>query len=609
MHLRGAFMALACTILFVLMDTLRAENARPVAPIRPPAAAQTATGARRADAAGNAAAHGVLARPRVSLAVPMAVTVPRAALAWELGAFGAMGMCIVLVLQCAWSQRRQTRHLERVVSKRTMELQESNGQLRHQIDETSRTAEALRASEQRYRDLATELDRRIAERTAELRALNQELQQREVLFRLIFEHAPVGIFWKRADLGQGYHFNPTFGRITMLGGSTLSHFTLPDLLVHPDDASPLAESRRRMGSGAVESYGLELRLLLPDARVVWTSLSATIVRDETGRITQEIGIIEDITARKRAEKELAQSYKDLVETSRRAGMAEVATGVLHNVGNVLNSVNVSSTLVAEEIRNLRVESLGKVAGLLAEHAPDLGEYITRDAKGRLVPQFLSSLAEQLTADRQRILQELDSMQTYINHIKDIVTTQQEYAMVVGVVEAVNPAALMDDALRMNAPTLSRHDVKIVREFLPAPDVRVEKSKVLQVLTNLIRNADRACADTGRPDRMIVAAIEPDGTDRVRMIIRDNGVGIPEANLSRIFAHGFTTRSDGHGFGLHASAIAARAMSGALKAHSDGPGRGATFVLELPVAPLRTATGSTGHTTQPWSDNPRVETTA
>jgi two-component system NtrC family sensor kinase len=61
------------------------------------------------------------------------------------------------------------------------------------------------------------------------------------------------------------------------------------------------------------------------------------------------------------------------------------------------------------------------------------------------------------------------------------------------------------------------------------------------------------------------------------------VGIAPENLTRIFSHGFTTRTDGHGFGLHSAALAAQQMGGRLTAQSDGPGRGATFTLELPVA--------------------------
>lgn len=167
--------------------------------------------------------------------------------------------------------------------------------------------------------------------------------------------------------------------------------------------------------------------------------------------------------------------------------------------------------------------------------------------------------------------------------------QQSYATVVGVVETLDPVTLMEDALRMNAAALQRHDVRLVREFQPAPSVCVEKGKVLQILVNVIRNAKYACDDGlqfGCTDKIITVQIEPAGSG-VRLIVRDNGIGIPPENLTRIFAHGFTTRAYGHGFGLHSSALAAQEMGGSLRADSDGLGKGASFTLELPAATVAT----------------------
>lgn len=173
--------------------------------------------------------------------------------------------------------------------------------------------------------------------------------------------------------------------------------------------------------------------------------------------------------------------------------------------------------------------------------------------------------------------------------------QQAFATMIGVLEPLDPALLMEDSLRMNSGSLTRHEVRVVREFDFVPPILGERSKVLQILVNLIRNAKHACDDSGRADKVItlrirhVPATDPSGEvsapeGRVQLIVQDNGVGIVAENLTRIFGHGFTTRADGHGFGLHSAANAAREMKGLLFAHSDGPGQGATFTLELPVAP-------------------------
>ena len=111
-------------------------------------------------------------------------------------------------------------------------------------------------------------------------------------------------------------------------------------------------------------------------------------------------------------------------------------------------------------------------------------------------------------------------------------------------------------------------------------MNLEKHKILQILVNLLRNAKHACQESDRADkRLTVRVINGDG--RVRISVIDNGIGIPPENLIRIFSHGFTTKKDGHGFGLHSGALAAKEMDGSLTVHSDGPGQGSTFTLELP----------------------------
>ena len=133
---------------------------------------------------------------------------------------------------------------------------------------------------------------------------------------------------------------------------------------------------------------------------------------------------------------------------------------------------------------------------------------------------------------------------------------------------------------MNASALVRHGLEVVRDFQADPTINVERHKVLQVLVNLIRNAKYACDDSGRPDKKLTVRIQQTN-DRIQLAVIDNGVGIPPENLTRIFAHGFTTRKDGHGFGLHSGALVAKELGGSLSVQSDGPGLGAAFILEIP----------------------------
>jgi signal transduction histidine kinase len=162
-----------------------------------------------------------------------------------------------------------------------------------------------------------------------------------------------------------------------------------------------------------------------------------------------------------------------------------------------------------------------------------------------------------------------------------VSVQQSYSKVSGVKELLQPVDLLDDALRMNDGSFHRHQVHVVREFESVPAINSEKHKILQILVNLLRNAIYACNESGRPHRCVTLHVAS-GPACVRIAVADNGVGIAPENMTRIFAHGFTTRRDGHGFGLHSGALAASELGGSLQVFSEGLGRGATFVLELPI---------------------------
>jgi PAS domain S-box-containing protein len=289
----------------------------------------------------------------------------------------------------------------------------------------------------------------------------------------------------------------------------------------------------------------------------------------------------DITERKRSEAELELVHQQLLDTSRQAGMAEVATSVLHNVGNVLNSVNVSATLVSNQVRKSKVVNLAKVVTLLDENAVDLGNFLTSDPRGKQLPSYLGQLAEHLAGEQKTVLKELSLLHENIEHIKDIVVMQQSYARISGVIETVKITDLIEDALRLNLGALQRHGVEIRREFSEVPPMDVEKHKILQILVNLVRNAKYACDEALRPDKlMTLGVIQQDG--QVQISVRDNGIGIPPENLTRIFNHGFTTRKEGHGFGLHSAVLAAMEMGGSLKVHSDGWNQGAIFTLTLPL---------------------------
>jgi len=351
--------------------------------------------------------------------------------------------------------------------------------------------------------------------------------------------------------------------------------------LHPQDAVKAIRTGHDLAARA-QPYTYEYRMMAADGRTVWIRESGTVLV-EKGRPVAMRGIFLDVTRQKLDAEQLDKLNRQLIGTSRLAGMAEVATGVLHNVGNVLNSVGVAATVVVDRLRHSKVANLRRATAVLREQNGRLAEFLTTDPKGKLIPEYLATVADQLAGEQTKLIAKMDSVGQHIEHIKEIVAMQQTYAKVSGIYENLAVVALVEDALRMNAAAFDRHGIDPVREFAEnIPLVRVDRHKVLQILINLLRNAKYAMdAQSGHPKRLVVQ-VGPAFPNRVRITIADNGVGIAPEHLTRIFSHGFTTKKDGHGFGLHSGANAAKEMGGTLTVRSDGPGKGAEFTLELPA---------------------------
>jgi predicted ATPase/signal transduction histidine kinase/tRNA A-37 threonylcarbamoyl transferase component Bud32 len=304
---------------------------------------------------------------------------------------------------------------------------------------------------------------------------------------------------------------------------------------------------------------------------------------ERKRAEQELGRykdhLEDLVRERTRELEKAQGR--LVELSRRAGMAEVASGVLHNVGNVMNSVNVGASVAREAVAALPVEGLTRAAGLLDQNANRLGEYLATDPVGRKLPDYLRKLGAALAEEKRTISTNIEQMSEHLEHMKKIIAAQQTYAKVNGVTEVCTLEEIAETALAISEAALRNSNIEVVRSYEKLPPVLVDRHQIMQILVNLIGNAKHALEDVARPDRQLLVAIaQVDGG--VRIEVRDNGAGIAAENLPKIFTHGFTTKKKGHGFGLHNCANAAQQMDGSLTAYSDGVGKGASFVLRMPV---------------------------
>jgi PAS domain S-box-containing protein len=412
----------------------------------------------------------------------------------------------------------------------------------------------------------------------------EELAHEKQLLHTILDNVPDRIYFK--DRGSRFlHFSKSLCDF---------HGATPEQLRGKSDADLFTEDHARAAFGDEQMIietgqpiiGKLEKEIHPDSRVTWSLTSKMPWRGPNGEMIGTFGISKDITPIKEAEAEVERVHKRLVEASRLAGMAEVASSVLHNVGNALNSINVCCSLAIDGLKQWNLNNLARIPALLEEHAGHLDQFLTQDNRGKHIPEYIGALPRNFDQQKASWLNELEQLRARIDHVNQIVAMQQSYARVMGVEEDVAPSQLVEDALRMNFAALERHGVSVVREMKVVPHILVDKHKVLQILVNLIQNAKYALNDSGSTEKKIIVRLFAAGTDQIQIQIEDNGVGIAAENLTSIFAHGFTTRKDGHGFGLHSGALAAREMGGELSVHSDGLGKGALFTLCLPLKQTR-----------------------
>jgi two-component system, NtrC family, sensor kinase len=299
--------------------------------------------------------------------------------------------------------------------------------------------------------------------------------------------------------------------------------------------------------------------------------------DEIGRLAREFN---------RMVKSLAESRKKLLDAAHRAGMAEIATDVLHNVGNALNTVNVSTARLGEKVQQSKVANLSKAVALLEQHRADVAGFLTTDERGRKLIEYLPKLAAALGDEQQQVLQETHALQDKVHHINQIIADQQTTAGGPQYAQPENPVAIIEEALRLRGALAAKHEITIERDFEPLPVILLNKLKLAQILDNLIKNGIESITATAGPQRRLTLRAKRQSAEWIGIEVCDTGVGIDQAHCPRLFQHGFTTKPDGHGFGLHFCANAMTELGGKIEIVSDGPGQGATVRLLLPVGPVR-----------------------
>lgn len=423
--------------------------------------------------------------------------------------------------------------------------------------------------------IQTDRERYLTERSMRLSSkefseLNKKLENAQ-------EIAGLGYWLYNVTTGEVVWSNTLYRLLGLQPGKTSINIEKALQMVHEEDRPGLMKLIERF-TQEHQGYITDIRMLVK-SEYRWFHVVANASQDSKEILT---GVVMDITERLEAEEKIKELQFQAMGLARQAGMADVATSILHNVGNVLNSVNVSARIIEETISQGHEKKLLLVIKMMEEHSSMLDEFLTKDIKGKLIPKYIISLGGFLDQDYQKISKELADLLEHIQHVKDIVVMQQSISGVSGFNEKVFIPEMVDIALRMSG-LADRKNIQINKKYEDKLFLFIDKSKLLQILVNLMTNAKDAVNECNSINKNIDIEITNKGKDdKFQIIVKDNGVGIPKENLVKIFSFGYTTKKHGHGYGLHSSALAANEIGGELIAVSEGVDQGASFILKLPV---------------------------
>lgn len=272
--------------------------------------------------------------------------------------------------------------------------------------------------------------------------------------------------------------------------------------------------------------------------------------------------------------------QDQLARARQLGMAEISASVLHNVGNVLNSINISAETILKRNHDSHAQDLQQLCSLLNKHESNLGEFFTEDPRGLKTLYFLNELAKYWHEDYQWTNAEVNNLIKNIQNIKNIINTHQDLSKIMGTEQLSAIHELLDEALIITGLE-SRRDITVKKQYGKMGAILIDIVKIMQVMVNLLRNAKEALMESTTAKKTLIIKTELIDNDMILIEISDNGIGISSQNINKIFNYGFTTKQSGHGFGLHASALSINELGGDIQVKSEGLGKGATFCLTLP----------------------------
>ncbi len=317
---------------------------------------------------------------------------------------------------------------------------------------------------------------------------------------------------------------------------------------------------------------------------MYIDLSTFFITNKKKKVTGYIFLIRNTTNLVKARLEIEKQHEQMIRMAHQAGMAEFATNVMHNIGNVLNSVSVSSEHLISLLQGSKIKNFFRSNALLNNNLSNITEFLTKDPKGKILPEYYVELGNILELEYNNLQAEGKALTDKIRIMKEVINIQQEYAKSDEFYEYEDINTIIDGVLQILDVSIKKNNIEINR---PQSDknntkFKIQKSKLLNVLLNILKNSIEALKESNKPHRKITIRLEKTDLAMMDIEISDNGIGIEQGDLSKIFSFGYTKKPNGHGFGLHYCANAVKEMKGSITVESDGPDQGAKFVVSIPV---------------------------
>jgi PAS domain S-box-containing protein len=397
-------------------------------------------------------------------------------------------------------------------------------------------------------------------------------------FNLATRTAGIGVFDHQVESGELWWSDVMYEIFALSVDGFKPTLEAWRALIHPEDQPRV----RRSGDAALAARAaldIRYRIVRPDGSIRHVQSISSFPHASPTLRSRRIGVLLDVTERIDAERRERVLEVQLRESYHQAGLAETANGVLQSVEQALSGVGLAASTMRRDLAALRPERVGQVAQLIANNRADIASFLAEDVRGKYLPDFLLAIAGQIKGNAENLESELGQIETFIHHLRDVISAQQSLIPMGGTIEPTDLRDLVEVALLVQAPDFAR--IHIERDYRDLPLILTDRHKLLQIVVCFVSNARDALLMGGIAPPRVVVRVFRDADDAV-FSIEDSGPGMSSDTLSHLWEFGFTTKRNGHGFGLHASALAAREIGARVSAESDGPGRGARFTVRLPL---------------------------